>query len=138
MVSSGYCNRSFSIATIGFSNASRLRGRSLSSAATQSRSSSEWIDRSLPLREVLPKQWTGPRKLDTESKDPSSGSIQMYSKSTLSHSDAIAAVEMFEQGFTAKSVAISLDLARSPVQMLYQRWQFRGGAGALVTRDRKQ
>ena len=49
MVSSGYCNRSFSIASIGFSNASRLRGRSLSSAATQSRSSSEWIDRSLPL-----------------------------------------------------------------------------------------
>ena len=44
---------------------------------------------------------------------------------------------MFEQGFTAKSVAISLDLARSPVQMLYQRWQLRG-SGALVTRDRRQ
>jgi len=61
----------------------------------------------------------------------------MYSKSTLSHSDAMSAVEMFEQGFTAKSVAISLDLARSPVQMLYQRWQLRG-SGALVTRDRRQ
>ena len=61
----------------------------------------------------------------------------MYSKSTLSHSDAVSAVEMFEQGFTAKSVAISLDLARSPVQMLYERWQLRG-SGALVTRDRRQ
>jgi len=61
----------------------------------------------------------------------------MYSKSTLSHSDAVSAVELFEQGFTAKSVAMSLDLAGSPVQMLYQRWQIRG-SGALVTRDRKQ
>ncbi|RFA11724.1 transposase [Subtercola boreus] len=61
----------------------------------------------------------------------------MYSKSTLSHSDAVSAVALFEQGFTAKSVAVSLDLARSPVQMLYQRWQVRG-SGALVTRDRKQ
>jgi len=61
----------------------------------------------------------------------------MYLKSTLSRSDAASAVEMFEQGFTAKSVAMSLDLARSPVQMLYQRWQLRG-SGALVTRDRKQ
>ena len=49
MISSGYCNRSFSIASIGFPNASRLRGRLLSSAATQSRSSSERFDRSLPL-----------------------------------------------------------------------------------------
>jgi transposase len=47
----------------------------------------------------------------------------MYSKSTLSHSDAVSAVELFEQGFTAKSVALSLDLAAAPVQMLYQRWQ---------------
>lgn len=61
----------------------------------------------------------------------------MYSGSTLSHSDAVSAVELFEQGFTAKSVAISLDLARSPVQMLYQRWQLRG-TGALVTRERRQ
>jgi transposase-like protein len=61
----------------------------------------------------------------------------MYSKSTLSHPDAVSAVELFEQGFTAKSVALSLDLARVPVQMLYQRWQLRG-SGALVTRDRKQ
>jgi transposase-like protein len=61
----------------------------------------------------------------------------MYARSTLSHSDAVSAVGLFEQGFTAKSVAISLDLARSPVQMLYQRWQLRG-SGALVTRDRKQ
>ena len=42
----------------------------------------------------------------------------MYWKSTLSHSDVVSAVEMFEQGFTANSVAISLALARSPVQML--------------------
>jgi transposase len=61
----------------------------------------------------------------------------MYSRSTLSHSDAVSAVELFEQGFTAKSVAISLDLAGSPVQMLYERWQLRG-AGALMTRDRRQ
>lgn len=61
----------------------------------------------------------------------------MYSKSTLSPSDAGSAVELFEQGFTAKSVAISLDLAGAPVQMLYQRWQLRG-LGALVTRDRRQ
>ena len=61
----------------------------------------------------------------------------MYAKSTLSHSDAVAAVEMFEQGFTAKSVALALDFARAPVQMLYQRWQLRG-SGALVTRDRRQ
>ncbi len=61
----------------------------------------------------------------------------MYSKSTLSHYDAVAAVELFEQGFTAKSVALSLDLAGAPVQMLHQRWQLRG-SGALVTRDRKQ
>lgn len=55
----------------------------------------------------------------------------------MSHSDAVSSIEMFEQGFTAKSVAISLDLARSPVHMLYQRWQLRG-PGALVARDRKQ
>lgn len=61
----------------------------------------------------------------------------MYSKSTLSYPDAVSAVELFEQGFTAKSVALSLDLAGAPVQMLYQRWQLRG-LGALVTRDRKQ
>ena len=61
----------------------------------------------------------------------------MYSKSTLCHADAVSAVELFEQGFTAKSVALALDLAGSPVQMLYQRWQLRG-SGALVTRDRKQ
>lgn len=61
----------------------------------------------------------------------------MYSRSTLSHSDAVSAIELFEQGFTAKSVAMSLDLAGSPVQMLYQRWQLRGD-GALMTRERRQ
>ena len=61
----------------------------------------------------------------------------MYSGSTLSPADAVSAIELFEQGFTAKSVAASLDLARAPVQMLYQRWQLRG-SGALVTRDRRQ
>ena len=61
----------------------------------------------------------------------------MYSKCMLSHSDAVSALELFEQGYTAKSVATSLDLAQNPVQMLYQRWQLRG-AGALVTRERRQ
>lgn len=61
----------------------------------------------------------------------------MYSKSTLSYPDAVSAIDQFEQGFTAKSVAVALDLAQAPVQMLYQRWQLRG-SGALVTRDRKQ
>jgi len=37
------------MSSIGFLNANRFRGRSLSSWATQSRSSAEWIDRSLPL-----------------------------------------------------------------------------------------
>jgi transposase len=56
----------------------------------------------------------------------------MYLRITLSHSDAVSAVELFEQGFTAKPVALSLGLAASPVQKLYQRWQ-TGGSGALVT-----
>ena len=61
----------------------------------------------------------------------------MYTNSTLSHSDAVSAVELFGQGFTAKVVARALGLAGSAVQLLYQRWQLRG-SGALVTRDRKQ
>ena len=61
----------------------------------------------------------------------------MYLRSTLSHSDAVSAIELFEQGLTAKSVALSLDLAPNPVQMLYERWQVRG-SGALMTRDRRQ
>ena len=61
----------------------------------------------------------------------------MYSRSTLSSSDAVSAVDLFEEGFTAKSVALTLDLAVNPVQSLYQRWQLRG-AGALVTRERRQ
>lgn len=61
----------------------------------------------------------------------------MYSRSTLSLSDAVSAVELFEQGFTAKSVTIALDLAAAPVQMLYERWQLRG-KGALVTRERRR
>ncbi|MFF0991609.1 hypothetical protein, partial [Kocuria nitroreducens] len=61
----------------------------------------------------------------------------MYLKSTLSHSDAVSAVELFEQGLSANSVARALDLAPNSVQMLYERWQVRG-TGALVTRDRKQ
>lgn len=60
----------------------------------------------------------------------------MYSKSTLSHTDAVSALELFEQGYTAKPVAISLALAQNSVQMLYQRWQLRR-AGALMTRDRR-
>lgn len=61
----------------------------------------------------------------------------MYFKGALSHSDAVSAVELFEQGLSAKSVARALDLASTSVQMLYQRWQVRG-TGALVTRERKQ
>jgi transposase-like protein len=61
----------------------------------------------------------------------------MYSGSTLSHADAVSAVELFDQGFTAKSASLSLDLAPNPVQMLYQRWQLRG-RDALVTRERRQ
>jgi transposase len=41
----------------------------------------------------------------------------MYSRSTLSHSAAVSAIELFEQGFTAKSVTIALDLPGAPVQM---------------------
>lgn len=61
----------------------------------------------------------------------------MYSGSTLSPSEAVSAIELFEEGFTARSVALSLDLAPNPVQMLYQRWQIRG-SGALVARDRRE
>ena len=61
----------------------------------------------------------------------------MYSGSTLSHSDAVSAVELFEEGFTAKSASLSLDLAPNPVQMLYQRWRLRG-RDALVTKERRQ
>ena len=61
----------------------------------------------------------------------------MYSKSTLSHPDAVSAFTLFEEGFTARSVALARDKAGAPVHMLHQRWQLRG-SGALVTRDRKQ
>jgi transposase len=67
----------------------------------------------------------------------SNGVAAMYSGSTLSRSDAVSAVELFEQGLTGKSVALALDLALNPVQMLYERWQVRG-SGALMTRERKQ
>lgn len=61
----------------------------------------------------------------------------MYTRSTLTQSQAASVVELFEEGFTAKSVALALDLASNPVHMLFQRWQLRG-AGALVTRERRQ
>lgn len=61
----------------------------------------------------------------------------MYRNATLSPADAVSAVELFEEGFTARSAALALDLSGNPVQMLYQRWQLRG-AGALVTRERRQ
>lgn len=44
----------------------------------------------------------------------------MYAKSTLSYSDAVSALEVFEESLTA-----------NPVHMLYQQWQLRE-AGALV------
>ncbi|WP_307308847.1 helix-turn-helix domain-containing protein [Pseudarthrobacter enclensis] len=49
----------------------------------------------------------------------------------------MSSIELFEQGLTAKSVALALALAPNPVQMMYQRWQVRG-SGALMTRDRRQ
>lgn len=61
----------------------------------------------------------------------------MYRNSTLSHAEAASAVEMFEQGFTARSVSLTLSLHGNSVQMLYQRWQLRG-SGALMTRERRQ
>jgi hypothetical protein len=63
-VSSGHCNRSSSINSIGFLNSSLLRGRSLSSWATQSRSVALWIVRSVPFGKywrssgVVPRSWT--------------------------------------------------------------------------------
>lgn len=42
------CNRRFSISSTGFWKSSFLRGRSLSSWATQSRSASLWMHRSVP------------------------------------------------------------------------------------------
>lgn len=61
----------------------------------------------------------------------------MYTRSTLTQTEAASVIELFEEGFTAKSVALALDLTPNPVQMLFQRWQLRG-AGALVTRERRQ
>lgn len=60
----------------------------------------------------------------------------MYAGSKLGAGDAVSAVEMFEQGYTAKGVSAARDLPYGPVQMLYERWQLRG-AGALMTRERK-
>src|ERR1035441_9208839 len=46
--SSGHRNSSGPISSIGFAKRRRLRGRSLSSVATQSRSSALWTERSVP------------------------------------------------------------------------------------------
>jgi len=56
------------------------------------------------LGRVVPQQWNGPRKLDTESR---------YAKSTLSRSDAVSDVELFEQVYTVKSVALTLERTAS-------------------------
>lgn len=61
----------------------------------------------------------------------------MYRKSTLNHAEAASAVNLFEQGCTARSVSLALNLHGNSVQMLYQRWQLRG-PGALMTRERRQ
>lgn len=61
----------------------------------------------------------------------------MYTRTTLTRSKAVALVRLFDEGFTAKSVALALDLAQNPIQMLIQRWQLRG-AGTVVTRGRRQ
>lgn len=61
----------------------------------------------------------------------------MYAGSALGAGEAASAVEMFEQGYTAKGVSLARNLSYGPVQMLYERWQLRG-AGALMTRERRQ
>ena len=60
----------------------------------------------------------------------------MHLGSTLTREDAAAAVEMFEEGYSAKSVARSTGLARNSIQMLHSRWQVRGRS-ALDTRERR-
>lgn len=59
----------------------------------------------------------------------------MYMRSTLTLEQASAVVELFENGFTARSVSLELGLARNSVQMLYERWQVRG-PNVLATRER--
>lgn len=59
----------------------------------------------------------------------------MYTRSTLTLEQASAAIELFEKGFTARSVSLELGLSRNSVQMLYERWQVRG-RNALSTRER--
>lgn len=70
---------------------------------------------SVPFGKYCRTDWSSPRKSDTKFKGPLCGSIEMYSRSTLSHCDAVSAIELFEQGFAAKSVTIALDLAAAPV-----------------------
>jgi len=60
----------------------------------------------------------------------------MHLGSTLTREDAAAAVEMFEEGYSAKSVARSTGLARNSIQMLHSRWQVRGRS-ARDTRERR-
>ena len=37
----------------------------------------------------------------------------MYTRSTLTQTEAASVIELFEEGFTAKSVALALDLTRT-------------------------
>jgi len=55
----------------------------------------------------------------------------------MSDENAVSAIKLFEQVFTAKPVSLSLGVAPSTVHMLHQRWQLRG-RGAPVTRERRQ
>ncbi len=57
--SSGHCNSRSAIFSVGLLKPSRLRGRSLSSSATASRSASVWTFRSLPLGKLLAQQPVG-------------------------------------------------------------------------------
>lgn len=64
----------------------------------------------------------------------------MYSGSTLNSSAAVSAVELFQQGFTAKSVAISLDLARPRVAGRTEglrAWGASGGAAEVKLTGRR-
>ena len=42
----------------------------------------------------------------------------MYTRSTLTQTEAASVIELFEEGFTAKSVALALDLTPNPVHVV--------------------
>jgi transposase len=56
----------------------------------------------------------------------------VYSGSSLSELQRVAAVALFEEGFGRGAVAARLGVGRGAVARLHDRWRLRG-AGALVT-----